>query len=144
TMPLALIAVASALDREKYEVVIVDGRLDSPQALFDQIEGALCLGVTVLTGAPLHDALEISRTVKSRRPDLPVIWGGWHPSLFPEMCVAEPSVDAVVIGQGEETFAEMVARLAAGQPLAGVFGCAVTTNAGQPLLNPPRPMRDVN
>jgi radical SAM superfamily enzyme YgiQ (UPF0313 family) len=144
TMPLALLAVASALDREKYEVVIVDSRLDSPQALFDQLEGALCLGVTVLTGAPLHDALEISRAVKARWPDLPVIWGGWHPSLFPEMCLAEPSVDAVVIGQGEETFAEMVTRLAAGQSLAGVFGSAVTTRVGQPLLNPPRPMRDVN
>jgi radical SAM superfamily enzyme YgiQ (UPF0313 family) len=144
TMPLALIALGSALDRDKYEVVIVDGRLDSLQTLFDQLEGALCLGVTVLTGAPLHDALAVSRAAKARHPELPIVWGGWHPSLFPEMCVAEPSVDAAVIGQGEETFAEIVDRLAAGQALAGVFGCASADSAGQPLLNPPRPMRDVN
>ena len=40
------------------------------------------------------------------RPDLPVIWGGWHPSLLPEQCLASGVVDACVTGQGERTFAE--------------------------------------
>lgn len=146
TMPLALIAVASALDRAKYEVVIVDGRLDSTAALLPHLDDALCLGVTVLTGAPLHDALAVSRAARARRPDLPVIWGGWHPSLFPEMCSAEPAVTAAVMGQGEETFAEILDRLAAGQSLAGVLGCAFSAGPGQGqvVVNPPRPLRDIN
>lgn len=144
TMPLALLAVASALDREKYEVVIVDGRLSSPQALLEALDGALCLGVTVLTGAPLGNALEVSRLVHERRPELPIIWGGWHPSLFPEMCVAEPSVTAAVVGQGEETFVEVVDRLSAGASLEGVAGCVTTDENGQPLHNFLRPLQDVN
>ena len=52
TMPLALIAIGSALDREKYEVVLVDGRLDPIEKLFHHLEDALCLGVTVLTRCP--------------------------------------------------------------------------------------------
>ena len=34
-------------------------------------DGALCVGVTVLTGAPIHDALAVSRAVKARRPVVP-------------------------------------------------------------------------
>jgi radical SAM superfamily enzyme YgiQ (UPF0313 family) len=155
-MPLALLAIASALDRAKYEVVIVDGRLHSTETLLSQLDDALCLGVTVLTGAPLRDALEITRAARAHRPDLPVIWGGWHPSLFPEMCAGEPAVTAAVIGQGEETFIEILDRLAAGASLQGVFGCALnplnlqspTSNLQSPsalaFINPPRPMRDIN
>jgi len=115
TMPLALLAIGSELDPEQYEVVIVDGRLESDpeRAVLLQLEGALCLGVTVLTGAPISDALRISRVAKRARPDLPVVWGGWHPSMFARECLAEPSVDVTVRGQGEETFAEIVRRLAA-------------------------------
>jgi len=83
TMPLALIAIASALDRDKYDVVIVDGRLDSLDTLMKHLDGALCLGMTVLTGAPLRDALSVSRAARERQPNLPIVWGGWHPSLFP-------------------------------------------------------------
>ena len=88
TMPLAMLAIGSAVDREQYEVVIVDGRLDPPETLWQHLKDAFCLGVTVLTGAPLRDALEVTRAAHVRRPDLPIIWGGWHPSLFPKMCAA--------------------------------------------------------
>lgn len=144
TMPLALIAVGSALDRSRFEVVIVDGRLASQEALFRALDGALCLGVTVLTGAPLQDALDVSRAVRSKFPDLPIIWGGWHPSLFPEMCAAEPSVTAVVSGQGEETFVDIVERLAAGERIDDVPGSAMRNPAGKVTINFPRLLRDIN
>lgn len=144
TMPLALLAVGSALDRDRYEVVIVDGRLEPADALFAQLEGALCLGVTVLTGAPLREALAVTRRVRERFPELPIIWGGWHPSLFPQMCLEEPGVNAAVIGQGEATFAELVERLAAGEGMGGVPGTAVRADNGPVRLNPPRPVEDIN
>lgn len=144
TMPLALLAVGSALDRERYEIVIVDGRLASREELMEHLENALCLGVTVLTGAPLHDALAVTRAARSRYPDLPVVWGGWHPSLFPEMCVEEPGVAAAVTGQGEDTFREIMERLAAGETLADVAGCVWSDGSGEVKVNLPRPLRDIN
>ncbi|MER3513779.1 MAG: B12-binding domain-containing radical SAM protein, partial [Chloroflexota bacterium] len=55
TMPLALLAVGSALNRGQYEVVIVDGRLEADPVgvVLAHLEGALCLGVSVLTGRPI-------------------------------------------------------------------------------------------
>jgi radical SAM superfamily enzyme YgiQ (UPF0313 family) len=146
TMPLALLAIGSELDPERYEVVIVDGRLepDPEQALLSHLGGALCLGVTVLTGAPISDALRISRFAKSSRPDLPVVWGGWHPSMFARECLAEPAVDVTVRGQGEETFSEIVERLAAGRSLEGCAGCTVRLADGSICENPPRPLAPVD
>lgn len=145
TMPLALLALGSQLDAQKYEVIIVDGRLEREalRTLQAHVDEALCLGVTVLTGRPIHDALRISRAVKQLRPDLPVIWGGWHPSLFPTECLQEPAIDATVQAQGEETFREIVMRLAAGESLAGVAGCAFREEGGI-RQNPPRPLQDMN
>lgn len=146
TMPLGLLAVGSALDPARFEVTIVDARLegDGLAAVLAETRDALCLGVTVLTGAPIRDALAVSRAVKAARPDLPVVWGGWHPSLFPRECLAEPTVDAVVSGQGEETFAALVERYAAGRDLSGVAGVTWRDGRGEVIQNMPRPLRDVN
>jgi radical SAM superfamily enzyme YgiQ (UPF0313 family) len=125
-----------------------------------ETEDALCLGMTVLTGAPIRDALRVSRAAKARRPDLPVIWGGWHPSLFPAETLADPAIDVTVQGQGEVTFTELVERLAAGAALVGLPGTTVrqtadgwqmTATSPQPpatshqvLTNPPRALTNMN
>ena len=83
-MPLALLAIGTVLDKEKYEVIIIDARIedDVDVLLHKHIDDALCFGTTVITGSPIKDALEMSEKVKGLRPELPVIWGGWHTSLF--------------------------------------------------------------
>ena len=146
TMPLALLAIGSALDATRYDVVIVDGRLerDSLAAVLAAIDDTtVCLGVTVLTGAPIRDALEVTRGVQRARPSLPIVWGGWHPSLFPEQCVRDAHVQAAVIGQGENTFAQLVERFAEGQGPAGIAGCAHLVD-GNVVVEAPRPTEDVN
>ncbi len=146
TMPLALVAVGSYLDPATYEVVIVDGRLEQnpERAIINQLEGAFCLGVTVLTGAPIRDAVQITRAAKKARPGLPVIWGGWHPSMFGKECLAEPSVDVTVQAQGEETFAEVLSRLEKGGSLDGCLGCSYRTPNGKIRQNLPRTLRNIN
>ncbi len=66
-MPLALLSIGSMLDPARYEVVIVDGRLESDpkRRIADEVEDALCLGVTVLTGKPILDAVEVTRAANA-------------------------------------------------------------------------------
>jgi anaerobic magnesium-protoporphyrin IX monomethyl ester cyclase len=146
TMPLALLAIGSELDPAIYDVVTIDGRLDpdAENTVLSHIEGALCLGVTVLTGAPISDALRISRAAKRARPDVPVVWGGWHPSMFSRECLLEPAVDVTVRGQGEQTFAEIVARLARGQSLEGCAGCTLRLVDGTIQENAPRALAPID
>lgn len=145
-MPLALLAVASSLDATKYEVVIIDGRLEKEPLL--KIEQHLIdtkiFGVTVLTGSPLMDALNVSRYVKTKSPETTVVWGGWHASLFPlQTLEQELSVDVTVQGQGEITFTEIVDAIYGGNPLKGIKGCAFRKGETG-IKNPPRPMVDMN
>ncbi len=149
TMPLALLAVGSALDGTRYEVVVVDGRIEAdPLArALAETEGAVCLGVTVLTGTPIRDALSVSRAVRAVRPRCRIVWGGWHPSLFPVETLRESGADAVVVGQGEEAFAEILERTVAGETLRGVPGCVAREEAAEGAgvcFNPPRATRDIN
>ena len=146
TMPLGLLAVGADLDPARYEVVIIDGRLeeDAARTVLAQIDDAVCLGVSVLTGDPIRDAVRISRAAKAHRPDLPVVWGGWHPSMFGRECLDEPSVDITVQAQGEETFREILDRLERGESMAACLGCTYRESDGQARANPPRPLRDVN
>src|SRR5215216_2648161 len=83
TMPLALVAIGSAIDRARYDVTIVDGRLEAdPIArVVEAADGALCLGISVLTGIPIRDALAVTRAVRAKHPRCRIVWGGWHPSL---------------------------------------------------------------
>lgn len=145
TMPLALIAIGSELDPSAYEVVIVDARLDpdAENTVLSHMHDALCLGITVLTGAPISDALRVSRAAKRKHPAIPVIWGGWHPSMFARECLLEQSVDVTVRGQGEETFAEILRRLAEGRSLEGCEGCTVRLPDGSIHENPPRSLAQV-
>jgi radical SAM superfamily enzyme YgiQ (UPF0313 family) len=145
TMPLALVAVGSHLDPAEFDVVILDGRLEPrPVDAILAHDDAVCLGVTVLTGAPLQDAIETTRAVKAARPALPVVWGGWHPSMFGRECLREPAVDVTVQGQGEETFAEVVERLADRRDLDGCAGCTWRDGSGAVRVNPPRPLRRID
>ena len=66
----------------------------------------------------------MTRALRGAHPELPIVWGGWHPSLFPLECLEEPGVVASVIGQGEDTFSDLVERFADGRPLDDVPGCA--------------------
>lgn len=145
-MPLALVAIGSALDAQRFEVIIVDGRMmENPlEALRKACQGALCLGVTTLTGAPLKDAIFISRRIKAEFPQLPIIWGGWHTSLFPTQTLEDvPEVDITVQAQGEVSFREICEHLAEGASLAGISGISIRKE-GIASRNPARPLADMN
>lgn len=140
-MPLALLAIGSVLDAERYEVIIVDGRIDEHplETLKKHLENAICLGVTALTGSPIKDALFISSEVKKINKNLPIIWGGWHTSLFPEQTLHdEITIDVTVQGQGEETFKELVDAFANERSIDDIKGICYRNGNGQVVKNPPR------
>lgn len=145
-MPLALLAIGSYLDKEKYNVVIIDGRLEKdplPRISETLQQNGVCFAVSVLTGRPIKDALEISKAVKQKFPDIPVVWGGWHPSLFPEETLADEAIDIVVKGQGEITFANLLDNLVEKKSIQNIHGLGLKHD-GRIVINPDRHMADIN
>ena len=138
--PAGLLAIAAPLLEDGFEVQIVDAAVDPDwrQTVETAARDALCLGVSLLTGPMIQGAIQASRSAKAINPGLPVIYGGWHPTLLPEQTLQEPFVDAVVRHQGELTFGELVRRLAAGDSLDGLAGCWYKAG-GEIHSNPDRP-----
>jgi len=140
-MPLALLAIGSVLDVKKYEVIIIDGRIDdTPLITIEKhLDQAICLGLSVLTGSPIQDALSITNKVKELRKELPIIWGGWHTSLFPLQTLEdEKNIDITVQGQGEQTFKELIEAISENKPYSEIKGICYRDNKGAALKNPPR------
>ncbi len=130
--PAGLLSLAAPLIEAGYEVAIIDSAVvpDYMTAVEREAGDALCFGVSLLTGPMITGAVRAARRVKSLRPDLPVVFGGWHPSLLPAQTLRESYVDVVVRNQGELTFLELVGRIAAGRDAAGVAGCSYKAGGG--------------
>ena len=142
TAPLGILAVATPLLRAGYDVRIIDSTItrDFRKTALRELDDALCLAVSLVTGPMIRETVALAREAKRIYPDKPVILGGWHPSLLPDQTLADPSVDAVVCGQGEDAMLEAVRRIEAGETLEGVLGVGFKRE-GELVFNPPRPMR---
>lgn len=129
--PLCLLALAASLRKADFQPVVIDAAIttDYREKIRKELDGATCLGISVLTGPMIRGAVEIAKFSKQLRPDLPVVFGGWHPTLLPDETLAEPYVDIVVRGQGEITLCELVESLADDKPLRNVAGISWKTDA---------------
>jgi len=68
-----------------------------------------------------------------------VIWGGIHPTAFPENCLK--FADLICLGEGEETLVELAHALALGGNPQEIPGLGVNTPSG-PRINPMRELID--
>jgi len=76
---------------------------------------------SVITGSQRY-YLEMNRRIKAEMPGVFSVFGGPHPTFFPEMAEAD-GVDGICRGEGEEAMVELVDALAEGGPEA-VLGVA--------------------
>jgi anaerobic magnesium-protoporphyrin IX monomethyl ester cyclase len=142
--PLGLLYLAAEIQRRgKHEVRILDCQAERVgaedfSAILDDFAPDI-VGVSVLTFL-LYDALEVSRAVKAWDPAVHLCWGGPHVQIYGEESLAFGVVDSVVQGEGEETFADLVDRLAEGGTLEQVLG-VLWESGGRVERNPPRPLR---
>lgn len=137
-IPYALLYLERAVRDLEVDVILIDEQHDGDYV--DRIEAVgerlLLVGVSAMTGEQIRGGAAFSREVK-RRTDVPLVWGGWHPTLLPEQTLAEHYVDIVVVGQGEVSFRELVSTLLAGGDPGGIAGIAYK-DQGSVRVNPPR------
>jgi len=143
-LPLSILALAAVLEgHEDYE--IVDGNVDeNPTATIlrriDQNRVEL-LGVTVMPGPQMVAAMETSREVRRLRPHVPITWGGYFPSIYPDAALNAKYVDYAVRGQGEDTLLELIAALRQKSSLEEIKGLSYKDLFGLHRHNPERLMK---
>ena len=144
TAPLGILAVSTPLLRAGYDVRIIDSTItpNFKKRVLEELSDALCLAVSLVTGPMIRETVQIARETKRLYPDLPVILGGWHPSLLPDQTLAAEYVDIVVKGQGEEALLEIVQHIEAGESLKGIAGVGYKEE-GRIVFNTPRELKPI-
>jgi radical SAM superfamily enzyme YgiQ (UPF0313 family) len=139
--PLALESIGAFAEAD-HDMRILDMRLgDDLQATLDEFQPDL-VGVTCLT-TEVYSAQDVLKKVKAWRPDAFTLAGGLHASLLPEDFHGD-YVDAIVVGEGETTFKELLEALGdapakrARDALAKVDGLTWRRPDGEWVLNPAR------
>ena len=121
-LPLSLMALAAMLEGQ-YEWTLVDANLvpDPASAIVAETSTrsrVALLGVTVMPGPQLAQAIPVCRRVRAKRPELPIVWGGYFPTQHADTVLRAPYVDYIVRGQGEQALPALAEVLEAG----GDFG----------------------
>ena len=146
-LPLTLLALGTQLPDDAYE--IIDGNVLGDLARNRAVEllqrgpGRPVLAVTAMPGNQLKNAILDTRFVRERVDGVAVVWGGYFPSLHTDVVLRSELVDAVVRGQGEETFAEWLAALGDGQRFESIRGLSFKDGGGV-RHNPDRPFASLS
>lgn len=122
--PLGLEYLASYLETQGHECVIVQQRCEPREKVFAGILGMSpdVLGISA-QAYNIDDALWFARRAKTTLPKVKVVVGGYHPSALPNLAKHE-YVDYVVIGEGELPFAQLLSCLESGQGVQEVTSIA--------------------
>lgn len=131
--PLSVMAIGAALPAG-VTWRIIDGNLPNIDVMSEVSASVTARAVgadpvrviafTVMPGPQLVSAVPLTRAIKARHPEIPIVWGGNFPSLYAESVLNSTYVDWVVKGQGEATFVELLEVIAGERDPAEVDGLA--------------------
>lgn len=155
TIPLGLAYLAAYLEKNNYPVKILDCVTESKKNEGKKA-GSICyglsdneivkeikkysptiVGITCLYTAYAGDAHRVASLVKNVDKNILVVFGGSHATIFPELTLRDRNIDMVVMGEGEETFLEIVKAKSMGKKLEKIKGIVFKKN-GKIVVNKQR------
>ena len=163
TLPLGLMSIAAYL-RHRWEnaaqdacdIRILDMRVAAKPGHDVSVERARAeiaayqpdvVGITALSleARAAHEMLSVARR---ECPRSLTVMGGPYPTATPELALADPTLDCVVLGEGEETAWELLRALAGGSSIGdmrAVAGLAYRDAGGDIVRTAPRaPILDID
>lgn len=89
-LPLSILYVGTALKNAGYDVTILDERVH--RNFGDLLKQAiktdpLYVGISSMTGYQINYGLPIAQIVRDLNPEIPIVWGGVHPTIHPESTI---------------------------------------------------------
>ena len=140
--PLGLMYIQAAIEkRSKYLAEIFDPVVDDLD--FPEFEQQLkrypldIVGISTYTHS-LPDVQQTINTVRKLNANAKIVLGGPHCSMFPDYAAQLKDADAILTGDGEDAFLEMVERYDKGQSWEGIDGLWFKDKDGQIIKNKER------
>jgi hopanoid C-3 methylase HpnR len=145
TEPLGLESIASPMLADGHDVRIIDLKVEKPTRLDEELKkfAPEAVGVSCSFTTDVYPTLDIVNRVKNSKKNAFVFVGGHHASLLPSDLLT-PSVDAMVIGEGEVTAKELINQLQRGEDPSEVKGVMTHAHIGGEGFTPRELAKDVN
>ncbi len=128
-------------DKQYFEIPLLARLFDDSRRVVDDIAAyspdLLAFSVCADT---YQWSLAIASRVKAVRP-IPVIFGGAHPTSVPDLCIAEPCVDIVCVGEGEYPMLDLLQSMRRGSMDYSIPNLWFKKDGGL-IRNAPRPLID--
>ena len=140
-LPISVLSLAAVLEgRQPW--TLVDGNVtrDPAADIIALLADAppsetTLLGVTVMPGPQLKQAVDVCRTVRGALPHVPIVWGGYFPTQHSDTVLGSPLVDFVIRSQGEDALLALVDAIATGRAPDSVPGLSWKTAGGHIVHN---------
>jgi len=100
--PLGILYLSSCLERAGHKANVIDYWAEKfdKNKLANMVKNADAIGVTI-AGFNLRESLDICHLIKEIDPDIPLVVGGPHVTLYPKKSLEESNADIAVEGEGE-------------------------------------------
>jgi anaerobic magnesium-protoporphyrin IX monomethyl ester cyclase len=142
--PFGILFLADALEGAGFSVRLMheEGSKATIQTLASLVaqEEPILVGLSTFTAPSIGPTIQASMAIKEAR-DVPIVWGGYHPTIAPEQTLMNDFLDLVVIGEGETAIVELAGTLRASgldpQELAKVAGIGFK-DGDKAVFTPPR------
>jgi radical SAM superfamily enzyme YgiQ (UPF0313 family) len=132
--PLGIALLSAIWDQQGHTSQIIDAaalRLSLPK-IISRIDPATdYIGLTATT-PEISSAISIARRIKETFPDIRIVMGGVHPTVFHENLVREEICDMVVRNEGEP----FIIDLAKGTPRHLISNLTWRNRQGEVIINP--------
>ena len=139
----SLMALSAYLKQKGYQVELLLNSYSDNQ-LKDALTDCLAVGFSLYTGGSKSASIIVSR-IKNISPEIPLIWGGYHPTLEADQCLRNKCISYVIRGQGEITFEELLKHFLNPDifPIEKIRGISYRKN-GEIFHNETRKSSDIN
>jgi len=141
-LPLSIEPLATYLDSKGYKVQIIDNRIDDFRRM--KLNNALYVGISTWSGRQILNGIETAEFVREKDPEIPIIWGGVHPSIMPDQTIKDRRVDIVARGEGEHTLLELTKALEKGKSIKKIKGLTYKDKKGRIHKTEDRPFMNLD
>jgi radical SAM superfamily enzyme YgiQ (UPF0313 family) len=122
-IPNSILQVAASIEGA-HDYIIIDGNKEKDP--LERIEALIVrkkiryLGITVMPGPQLRQAIPLSMSVRKKFPHVKIIWGGYFPSNHPRTVLDSGYVDVIINGMGDQAFPLILRHYEEDYPVADI------------------------
>jgi len=145
---VGLASIATQLEKSghKVKIIIINKELGLPLDLEKIYSQCHLFSADIIGFSSVNSqysvVIKIADFLKAKM-NLPIVYGGPCPTITPEKCIENKSIDFVCVGEGEEALLELLKKISLRQDCSKIKNIW-TKKSGHIVSNPTRPLTDLS